>query len=220
MFCLRLRGDGGSILCTSCVLPVHGTCLSPTQPYFSNKQETTAAIKIQANYRRIQTQNYLDAEGLSTPGMRNRRAQRQARQQARMSRATVSQDVPFPFNLCGVGLLFGDATMEDETIVDGLQKKKSQKAKEQYEREDAEKRKFRMKKKESQSIQEGIEVVESFEGKEEEEEDEAENATVGESTAASRRSFGKMSPRRMMANKSKRLSRNQNAFDPSDDESL
>merc|ERR1719199_1140093 len=86
--------------------------------------ETTAAIKIQAVYRRIQTLNYLDANGLSTPGMRNRRAQRKARYQTRMAKHATSADVPFPFNMCGVGLLFGDGTFEDEKIVEDIEKKK------------------------------------------------------------------------------------------------
>lgn len=70
--------------------------------------ETTAAIKIQACCRRLRTQNDLDRRGVSTPGMRNRRAKRRARHQSRTGRRNASADVPFPFNMCGVGLLFGD----------------------------------------------------------------------------------------------------------------
>ena len=141
-------------------------------------QETTAAIKIQAAYRRLQAQNRLDALGLSTPGMRNRRAQRRARHQSRMSRnnnvnVAVSADVPFPFNMCGVGLLFGDGTLEDEAVVDTLEKRRTDRAKVRYEREDAEKRRFRMRKKESRHLEEGIEVVESFDKGEDEEEEAA-----------------------------------------------
>eukprot|EP00579_Thalassiosira_antarctica_P001373 CAMPEP_0201872294 /NCGR_PEP_ID=MMETSP0902-20130614/5034_1 /ASSEMBLY_ACC=CAM_ASM_000551 /TAXON_ID=420261 /ORGANISM="Thalassiosira antarctica, Strain CCMP982" /LENGTH=410 /DNA_ID=CAMNT_0048398527 /DNA_START=76 /DNA_END=1309 /DNA_ORIENTATION=- len=140
--------------------------------------ETTAAIKIQAAYRRLQTQNRLDALNLSTPGMRNRRAQRQARYQSRVAHQT-SADVPFPFSLCGVGLLFGDGTFEDEKIVDGLERKKQEKKKVKVEREDEEKRKFRMRKQDSRHLEEGIEVVESFEAEEESGEEEQQESKKG-----------------------------------------
>ena len=184
--------------------------------------ETTAATKIQALYRRVQVQNDLDQLGVSTPGMRNRRAQRQARCQARMSRnAVASNDVPFPFSLCGVGLLFGDGTFEDEKIVSDLEKKRVQKIKKGYEREDEEKRKFRMRKKESQHLEEGIEVVESFDGGEEEEEQQS--AVEEEMSAMKKMQLNMMgkssrkatSPKR---GKSKRMSRNMNEFDPNEDD--
>jgi hypothetical protein len=81
-----------------------------------------------------------------------------------MSRNVTNADVPFPFNLCGVGLLFGDGTLEDEKIVDSLEKKRVQKKKKQLEKEDEKRRsvKSSMRKKESQRLEEGIEVVESI----------------------------------------------------------
>jgi hypothetical protein len=126
-------------------------------------QETTAAIKIQAMYRRIQVQNYLDKHGLSTPGMRNRRARRQAKYR---SSHIASADVPFPFNLCGVGLLFGDGTFEDEKLVAKLEKREKDKKKATAEREEENRRKFRLRKKDSQHLVEGVEVVESFDDEE------------------------------------------------------
>ncbi|KAL3784900.1 hypothetical protein HJC23_012503 [Cyclotella cryptica] len=74
----------------------------------------------------------------------------------------------FPFNLFGVGFLFGDATLEDEKYTNSLEKKRQEKKKVELEFEDAKKRKFRMRKKGSQHLEEGIEVVESFEEQEEE----------------------------------------------------
>ncbi len=115
----------------------------------------------------MQVQNDLDARGLSTPGMRNRRAQRRARHRSR--HVSTNADVPFPFNLCGIGLLFGDGTLEDEKIVTKLEKKNMEKKKLEHVKEDEEKRKFRMRKKESQHLEEGIEVVESFDEEENEE---------------------------------------------------
>ena len=93
--------------------------------------------------------------------MRNRRAQRNYQHQQRMSKAVQSADVPFPFNLCGVGRLFGDGTMEDDAILTSIEKKKMKQSKLLVEREDEGKRKFRMRKKESQHMEEGIEVVEN-----------------------------------------------------------
>eukprot|EP00577_Skeletonema_sp_RCC1716_P017688 CAMPEP_0113413198 /NCGR_PEP_ID=MMETSP0013_2-20120614/23284_1 /TAXON_ID=2843 ORGANISM="Skeletonema costatum, Strain 1716" /NCGR_SAMPLE_ID=MMETSP0013_2 /ASSEMBLY_ACC=CAM_ASM_000158 /LENGTH=249 /DNA_ID=CAMNT_0000299829 /DNA_START=28 /DNA_END=777 /DNA_ORIENTATION=- /assembly_acc=CAM_ASM_000158 len=119
--------------------------------------ETTAAIKVQAAWRRVRTQIHLDRAGISTPGMRNRQRQRNARQKARM-RANA-EDVPFPFNMCGMGLLFGDATLEDQTVIDDMERRKLRKEKEQFEMEEERRRKFRMRKKSSGNIEEEIEVV-------------------------------------------------------------
>jgi len=75
-----------------------------------------------------------------------------------------SEDVPFPFSLCGVGFLFGDGTLEDERVITELEKKKLRKIRMEMERREAEKRKFRMRRKESQHLEECIEVVETFDG--------------------------------------------------------
>mmetsp|Transcript_18029 Transcript_18029/g.37610 ORF Transcript_18029/g.37610 Transcript_18029/m.37610 type:complete len:355 (+) Transcript_18029:127-1191(+) len=120
--------------------------------------ETAAAIKVQAAYRRFVTLKRLDEQGLSTAGIRNRRRKRNVK-----SRMMKSEDVPFLFSLCGVGFIFGDGTFEDEKVVTQLEKKKKQELKQSMALKDAERRKFRMRKKESQQLEEGIEVVESFE---------------------------------------------------------
>ncbi|KAL3780599.1 hypothetical protein ACHAWO_010258 [Cyclotella atomus] len=119
--------------------------------------ETAAAIKVQSVYRRNKVLKYLEENNMSTPGMRNRRRRRMAK----MSKVQ-SEDVPFPFNMCGVGFLFGDGTPEDEKYTSSLEKKKKDKMKEEMEKNEASKRKFRMRKKGSQHLEEGIEVVESF----------------------------------------------------------
>lgn len=75
-----------------------------------------------------------------------------------------SEDVPFPFSLCGVGFLFGDGTLEDERVITELERKKILKIRMEMERREAEKRKFRMRRKESQHLEECIEVVETFDG--------------------------------------------------------
>lgn len=125
--------------------------------------ETAAAIKVQSVYRRNKVLKYLEENDMSTPGMRNRRRKRMAK----MGKVQ-SEDVPFPFNMCGVGFLFGDGTLEDEQYTDSLAKKKKDKKKEEMELDEAKKRKFRMRKKGSQHLEEGIEVVESFDEQEQE----------------------------------------------------
>eukprot|EP00804_Cyclotella_cryptica_P017701 CCRYP_001155-RA/>CCRYP_001155-RA protein AED:0.15 eAED:0.13 QI:0/0/0/0.66/1/1/3/0/238 len=105
--------------------------------------ETAAAIKVQSIYRRNKALKYLEDNGMSTAGMRNQRRKRMARM------AKI--------------FLFGDATLEDEKDTNLLEKKRQEKKKVELELEDAKKRKFRMRKKGSQHLEEGIEVVESFE---------------------------------------------------------
>ena len=70
-----------------------------------------------------------------------------------------AEDVPFPFNMCGVGLLFGDATLEDEAVTDDMERRKLRKEKEEYELAEERKRKYRMRKKASGYVEEGIEVL-------------------------------------------------------------
>ena len=85
------------------------------------------------------------------------------------NRMLKSEDVPFPFSLCGVGFLFGDGTLEDERVTKTMEKKEYNKKKMELEKEDERRRRFRMRKKESQHLEEGIEVVESFEEGEQQE---------------------------------------------------
>ena len=89
--------------------------------------------------------------------MRNRRRKRSARYKARMK--ARAEDVPFPFNMCGVGLLFGDATLEDEAVTDDMERRRLRKEKEEYELAEERKRKYRMRKKASGHVEEGIEVL-------------------------------------------------------------
>ena len=124
--------------------------------------ETAAAVKVQSVYRRNKVLKYLEANDLSTPGMRNRRRKRMAK----LSK-NHSEDVPFPFNMCGVGFIFGDGTLEDDSYTNSLEKKKKSKKREEAEKCEAEKRRFWMRKKSSQHLEEGIEVVDSFDEAEE-----------------------------------------------------
>ena len=102
--------------------------------------------------------------------------------------------------------------------MESIEKKKMKQNKISYEKEDEEKRKFRMRKKESQHMEEGIEVVESFDQHDEEEEETMmmeEQSKAGRSrmSSFSKRGSKSKSPR----GKSKRLGRSQNDFDGGED---
>ena len=86
-------------------------------------------------------------------------------------------------------MLFGDGTMEDDAILTSIEKKKLKQSKLLVEKEDEEKRKFRMRKKESQHMEEGIEVVESFDATQAA--DGASRAGDTKASRGSRRSFRK-----------------------------
>jgi len=118
--------------------------------------ETSAAIKVQAAFRRNQALAELREKGLSTAAMRNR----ERRRKAKKSTQRTGEDVPGALALCGIGLLFGDTSGEDEET-------RRLKEKDRFERgriEDLEKearlRQYRMRQKESNQLQECYEVVE------------------------------------------------------------
>ncbi len=114
--------------------------------------ESSAAIKIQSIFRRNQALKSLEDEGKSTAAMRNRIRARQME-----GKNMSGEDVPTIFRFCGLGLLFGDATGQDD---DALNSKNRGKAKiEAKERKESMKRKFHFRKKKSTHMEEAIEVV-------------------------------------------------------------
>mmetsp|Transcript_22160 Transcript_22160/g.30851 ORF Transcript_22160/g.30851 Transcript_22160/m.30851 type:complete len:253 (-) Transcript_22160:106-864(-) len=116
--------------------------------------ETVAAIKLQSIYRRNQVYQQLEKEGKSTAQMRNRQRRRKARNQF-----AVSEDTPGMFGFCGVGLLCGDSTVEDETAMKQFEKDKYE-AKKQAKNEREERlRKFHLRKKSSTHLVEAVEVM-------------------------------------------------------------
>lgn len=74
-------------------------------------QETAAAIKVQAAFRRNKAMAELERQGLSTAAIRNRSRRRKAWSNG--GRFGSTDDVPSLFRCCGIGLAFGDATEED-----------------------------------------------------------------------------------------------------------
>jgi hypothetical protein len=111
--------------------------------------ESAAAIKIQSIVRRNQVLAQLEKEGKSTAAMRNKIRARQAK-----GKKFIGEDVPFFAKFCGIGLLFSDVTGEDTNALnEGLNKV------EMKEKEEKVRRRFKMKKKSVDMMEEAIEVV-------------------------------------------------------------
>ena len=97
----------------------------------------------------------LNEEGKTTAAMRNRvRSLR-----TRTRRTMASEDVPSIFRFCGIGFLFGDATGEDQAVLNAHEKIQYEEKKRTKQEIEAQKRKFRMRKKASDSYLEAVEVV-------------------------------------------------------------
>ena len=95
-------------------------------------QETAAAIKVQSVFRRKKVMDELEAEGLETTAMRNRRRRRGARK----NRST-NEDSPGLFQCCGLGLMFGDASEEDEKAQREFEKAQYEEKKRQQDEREA-----------------------------------------------------------------------------------
>lgn len=121
--------------------------------------ESAAAIKVQSIFRRNQVLKQLEEEGKVTSAMRNRIRSRQARGK----RGMASEDVPSFLRFCGIGMLFSDATGDDTDALNSPEK-----AAAQTQAEEPEKRKYRLRKKSTNQIEEAIEVVDSIDLEEEE----------------------------------------------------
>lgn len=118
--------------------------------------ETAATVKIQSIVRRNQVMDDLARKKVSTAAMRNR-----ARAKANSGRKTLaSEDVPGFFRFCGIGLLFGEATGEDQEVLNAREKDRHRKKKEIAEMKDAEKRRLRLRRRASDHMLESVEVVE------------------------------------------------------------
>mmetsp|Transcript_44104 Transcript_44104/g.134292 ORF Transcript_44104/g.134292 Transcript_44104/m.134292 type:complete len:104 (-) Transcript_44104:594-905(-) len=96
----------------------------------------------------------LEKQGKSTSAMRNRMRARNSRKNAMQS-----EDVPFPLACCGVGFLFGDATGEDEAVLEMHRKQEYEEKRRLKEEEEAMRRKLRIRHKGKEHIVEEFEVV-------------------------------------------------------------
>lgn len=119
--------------------------------------ETAAAIKVQSIYRRNKVMDDMAAQGLETTAMRNRRRRRRARSSKSKS---TNEDAPGCFQFCGIGLLFGDATEQDEKERRAFEKAQYEEKKRlQFEKEAA-LRTYRPRAKASTHLEESIEIIE------------------------------------------------------------
>ena len=97
----------------------------------------------------------LESQGLETTAMRNRRRRRGARKNK-----STNEDSPGLFQCCGLGLIFGDASEEDEKARREFENAQyEEKKRQQFEREAA-LRTYRPRVKGSTNIQESIEIIE------------------------------------------------------------
>jgi hypothetical protein len=122
---------------------------------FLFRQESAAAIKVQAAYRRNKVMADLEKQGITTAAIRNRSRRRKA-----WGGESGTDDIPGLFRCCGIGLAFGDATEEDyeeKRQHDREQYLEMKKAKEQ--REQALRNRYRRKPK-GDGEAEAFEVVE------------------------------------------------------------
>lgn len=125
--------------------------------------ETSAAIKVQSVYRRNKVLKMLEENGMETTGMKNRKKLRKSRWRS----GVVSDDVPWIFSFCGVGFLFGDATMEAEKDVHMQRNNINylEKRHQKLEREERQ-RQYRLRQRPHEQIAEGFEVVDNLKSRE------------------------------------------------------
>lgn len=97
---------------------------------------------------------------MSTIATRNRVRSRQANRNGNLNMA--GEDVPLAMRFCGIGMLFGDATGEDNDALNSSKEIAAMK-REEKQKQEASRRKFRMRKKSSDQIEEAIEVVDNIE---------------------------------------------------------
>jgi hypothetical protein len=124
--------------------------------------ESAAAIKVQSIFRRNQVLNQLEKEGKLTAAMRNRIRSRGAKGK----RGMASEDVPSFLRFCGIGMLFSDATGEDTDALNSPKNAGAQRLQEK-ELQESQSRKYRLRRKGTNQLEEAIEVVDNIDLEEE-----------------------------------------------------
>jgi hypothetical protein len=121
-------------------------------------QETSAAIKVQAAFRRNKILKELEKNGDTTAAIRN--AQRRRKAQERQ-KSTGNADIPAIFQCCGVGLAFGDATEEDYAASKLYEKEQYEERKKARELREEELRQnyMREQRKKQTPVEENFEVI-------------------------------------------------------------
>jgi hypothetical protein len=88
--------------------------------------------------------------------MRNR-----IRSRGGKGKTMAGEDVPLLMRFCGIGMLFGDAAGEDNDALNSRKVADAEKVRVKDEK-DASKRRFRMRKKKEDQLEEAIEVVDNI----------------------------------------------------------
>mmetsp|Transcript_3641 Transcript_3641/g.4132 ORF Transcript_3641/g.4132 Transcript_3641/m.4132 type:complete len:267 (-) Transcript_3641:148-948(-) len=120
--------------------------------------ECAAAIKVQSIFRRNCVITRLEREGKLTASMRNKLRSRQSRKTNK-----VSEDVPALLRFCGIGFLFNDALGGDSDALNEKEKSRSEDNRQLRLAQDETNRKFRMRSRRGEIVEEAVEVVEEVE---------------------------------------------------------
>jgi len=117
--------------------------------------ETSAAIKVQSVFRRNQAIAALEAKGVSTSAMRNRNRKRRTRSR----NVATTEDAPGLFQCCGLGLMFGDASEEDDAANRAYSKAQYEERRKLREDDEARKRQYKSRAKDDRLLCEAVEAV-------------------------------------------------------------
>jgi hypothetical protein len=121
-------------------------------------QETSAAIKLQAAYRRKKVMSDLETQGKSTTAIRNRARRRKVQQKSKL---VMPEDVTSLFQCCGISLSLGDALTDPDWATERAHQKEQfeEKRRIRAEKEELLKRHF-FEHRTSDQLREQFEVVE------------------------------------------------------------
>lgn len=117
--------------------------------------ETAAALKVQSIFRRNQVLEDIEARGMLTKGMKNRRRARNSKK----NNGDISDDVPTCMRFCGIGYLFGDLTEESDEVIKQKRIVAFEEKRRQKQAKEEEARKYRWRNRETEEVIEGYEVV-------------------------------------------------------------
>ena len=123
----------GFTLCLSNDLTLYTYLVDTDSPssFLLTKQETSAAIKLQAAYRRLKAMKEMEERGVNTKEFRKKNRRRRARGTGDSS---GSDDMSSLFNCCGVGLALGgeddydyeEIRMHEKTLYEERKKTREQ----------------------------------------------------------------------------------------------
>jgi len=120
--------------------------------------ETAAAVKVQSIARRNMVMDDLEDQGKSTAAIRNRN--RRGGMHDDESNYVNTEDTPSIFQMCGVGLMFGDAAEEDEKARKEREKARYEEKKRLQAVQEEKLRAYKPRNKGTVNMNEALEVIE------------------------------------------------------------